>query len=395
MMGMGKHRWFILYTLLYIWMSGLRAAVPDDSMRISLLTCSPGEQIYAHYGHTALRVSRGMRGGDWIFNFGVFSFEEPHFLWRFIKGDCRYMLWAMPYDLFYKDYEAQGLTIYEQKLNLTLGERHRLWEALKENARPENRAYLYNFFYDNCATRVRDRLEDALEGKPEYPPQPEPSTFRQITRRFTADYPWAGLGNDLCLGAEADREIGARQEMFAPYYLMYYVSGAVVRDSCGHVRRLAESPVVVLRGGAQSAGKCLLTPAVVAWSLVAIVLLLSWWEWRNGWCFWVIDVLAGLLVGGIGVVITFLMFFSIHPAVHANWQLWVFNPVQLLAMPWVVWCGIKRRRTSWHKWNAAFLTLFLIFSTIIPQEFSAIVVPLAIILIIRSCKYMLSYRERE
>ena len=372
----------------------MRGEDANDGLRVSLLTCSPGEQVYAHYGHTALRVSRSQYGDDWIFNYGVFSFEAPHFLWRFIRGDCRYMLWAMPYDLFRSDYEAQGLTIYEQKLNLTPPEKQRLWDALLENARPENREYLYNFFYDNCATRVRDKIEEALDGTLTYPEQPAPSTFRQITREFTGDYPWAELGNDLCLGAEADEEINARCEMFAPYRLMYYVGGATVQDSAGNMRRLAEPPVTLLQGKPHAAARNPFTPALTAWSLMVIVLLLSYWELRSGRCFWLIDVLAGLTAGGIGIVVTFLMFFSIHPAVHQNWQLWVFNPVPLLAMPWVVWCGIKRRRTNYHKWNAAILTLFLIFSAVIPQEFSAIVVPLAIILIIRSCRYLLSYERK-
>ena len=384
-----------LFTFL-LYVNAIARAVAEDSMEVSLLTCSPGTEVYALYGHTAIRICNETTGEDWVFNYGVFSFSQPHFIWRFALGECDYQVGAVPFAYFAKEYEARGSSVYQQTLNLTSAEKRRLWALLLENMQPENREYRYNFFYDNCTTRARDRIEEAVDGEVVYPRADTVHTYREIIHQYTGHYPWAELGNDLCLGAEADRPITERQEMFAPFYMLHYADGAVIRDPEGHERPLVsgKSKVVAGRGvGVQE--EFPLSPWACGWLLFALVALLTAAErWKHA-CFWWMDMVLMSLVGIMGLVLTVLFFFSGHPTVGSNWQIWVFNPIPLVAMPWVVRCGVKGRKTVYHAFNALVLIFFIIFSAFIPQDFCVVVVPLALTLLLRSCSYVVSYQKRQ
>ena len=384
-----------LFTFL-LYANAIARAVAEDSMEVSLLTCSPGTEVYALYGHTAIRICNETTGEDWVFNYGVFSFSQPHFIWRFALGECDYQVGAVPFAYFAKEYEARGSSVYQQTLNLTSAEKRRLWALLLENMQPENREYRYNFFYDNCTTRARDRIEEAVDGEVVYPRADTVHTYREIIHQYTGHYPWAELGNDLCLGAEADRPITERQEMFAPFYMLHYADGAVIRDPEGHERPLVsgKSKVVAGRGvGVQE--EFPLSPWACGWLLFALVALLTAAErWKHA-CFWWMDMVLMSLVGIMGLVLTALFFFSDHPTVGSNWQIWVFNPIPLVAMPWVVRCGVKGRKTVYHAFNALVLIFFIIFSAFIPQDFCVVVVPLALTLLLRSCSYVVSYQKRQ
>ena len=387
-------RFVFLYTLLYI--GGMAHAFPADSVEVSLLTCSPGTEVYSLYGHTAIRVKSYTTGEDWVFNYGVFSFNRPNFIWRFTRGECDYQIGALPFAYFAEEYEERGSAVYQQVLNLRASEKERLWTLLVENMRPENREYRYNFLYDNCTTRARDRIEEAVEGKIIYPEQDTVRTYREIIHQYTAQHPWAELGNDICLGAEADRPISVRDEMFAPFYLLRYANGAVIQGSDGSTRPLVLFQSQVVEGRDVEIQKEFpWSPALSVWILFFCVAGLTVVErWRHA-CFWGIDIFLMSLVGGIGLVVTFLFFFSVHPTVGSNWQIWVFNPIPLVAMLWVVWCAVKRRKTYYHPLNVSVLILFMFFSALIPQDFCVVAVPLALALLLRSCSYCISYRKKE
>lgn len=360
------------------------------------MTCAPGQEVYSLYGHTAIRIENHATGEDWVFNYGMFSFDRPNFVWRFTRGECDYQIGATFYEYFIREYAERGSAVYQQKLNLTMPEKLRLWESLVENMRPENRVYLYNFFYDNCTTRARDRIEEAVSGEIVYPRSDMVRTYREIVHLYTRQHPWAELGNDICLGSEADEPITIRQEMFAPFFLMRYFEDAVVREPSGRVRPLVLSTVQVVEGRqdvADAGGG--VSPSWCVWGLFVLVLLLTLSEHLLHKCFWWLDALLMTLVGCIGLVVTFLFFFSIHPAVGSNWQIWVFNPIPLLAMPRVVYCAVKKKKTYYHEANAFFLMFFMLFSFWIPQDFCVVVVPLALTLWLRSCSYLLNERKRK
>ena len=220
------------YLLLALLLCGFANAYSSkpDSIRLSLLTCAPGSEIYAHFGHTAIRYENYTRKIDWVFNYGMFNFRAPHFVWRFVKGETDYQLGITPYIYFRAEYAMRGSSVYQQVLNLTQAEKERLVALLEENYRPENRIYRYNYFYDNCTTRARDKIEEAIRGKVVYPDSIPNKTFRSIVHEFTSEAKWDELGIDMCLGVEADKPIGKRLQMFAPFYMLRYADDAYILD---------------------------------------------------------------------------------------------------------------------------------------------------------------------
>ena len=150
-------------------LSQTKAAAPDilvymDSVEYSLVTCSPHEEIYSLYGHTAIRMQdlHKSQSNDIVYNWGVFNFDAPHFVLRFVFGLTDYELEAASYDVFCKYYQYMGSSVTEQVLNLSSEEKVKLAQALAENCRPENKVYRYNYFYDNCSTRPRDIISRSV-----------------------------------------------------------------------------------------------------------------------------------------------------------------------------------------------------------------------------------------
>ena len=127
-----------------------------DSTDVYMITCAPGNASYSIYGHTALRIVIRGTDFDMAYNWGIFDFSTPNFTYRFAKGKLDYMLGASPYERFLREYISEERPVWSQKLNLSDAEKERLFVLINENLREENRKYRYDFFFDNCATRVRD-----------------------------------------------------------------------------------------------------------------------------------------------------------------------------------------------------------------------------------------------
>ena len=198
-----------IIALLMLWMAGMQAgAAGEDSLRISLLTCGTGDEIYSLFGHTALRVEDRTTGRDVVYHYGVFDFDTPNFALKFALGETDYQMGMTSYKRFLSEYAWLGRSVEQQVLDLTPEEARRLADRLAENYRPENRVYRYSYFYDNCATRPRDQVEQAVEGHVDYGRDMESratgQTFRSIMRHYAEGHPWSRFGMDFCLGSKAD-----------------------------------------------------------------------------------------------------------------------------------------------------------------------------------------------
>ena len=307
----------------------------QDSVCVSLLTVTPGKRVYELYGHTAIRVREVMPGrlSDWVFNYGTFSFAQPHFVWRFVKGETDYELGVVPFALFYDTYVKEGRGIDEQLLNLSPTESRRLVDALSRNLLPENATYRYNFFYDNCTTRAIDMIERAVEGKIVWPQAEAGKTLRNIVDQYSEVSPWNKLGQDLLLGAEADAPADRKSQGFAPLYAERFVEKAVVVSPDGTRRRLAEPKRVLLPAQTGKTAKGL-TPMWAFGILFVVTLIITTYEWRKGICFWAYDALLLLAQGLAGLAVFLLFCFSTHPTVGSNWLIILFNPLPLLYLPW-------------------------------------------------------------
>lgn len=387
-------RKFLGLLVFMLGMLSVRAA-SLDSVRISLLTCEPGSEIYALFGHSAIRYENPAKQEDWVFNYGMFSFKDPNFVMRFVKGETDYQLGVVPFRYFEAEYGMRGSSVYQQELNLTNAEKEKLAGLLFENYLPANRVYRYNYFYDNCTTRARDKIEESIQGKVVYPVSDRVVSYRDILHEFTAGSEWSEFGIDLCLGSEADEPIDERKQMFAPFYMLVAARGALIHRAdtmMPFVRKETKIVDAVL----EDEPAFPLSPMACALLLLAVtVIIVGRGLYKGRQCLaW--NVVMFLLQGLGGCIIAFLFFFSLHPTVGSNWLLILFNPLPLIYLPWLIGRGIKQQKDPYHVYNAVVLTSFILLMPFLPQEFNLTVLPLALNLLLLSVGHLcLYYRKRR
>lgn len=368
-----------------------KQAVPpatEDSIRFSLLTCGPGEEIYSLFGHTAIRYENFTRGIDAVFNYGIFSFNTPNFILRFTLGETDYQLGVTSYKQFAYEYTWTGRDVWQQTLNLNAEEKKKLLALLEENYLPQNRIYRYNFFYDNCATRPRDQIERAVQGTLEYADDMTSFqtgiSFRDIVHQYTIGHSWARFGIDLCLGSQADKDITRRQMMFAPFYLKDFLAKAQLKNAQGMERPLVSSEDHIIQSPQQTSTEEAPSPLQTAFLLFTIVTIATAYGIYRRKSLWLLDLLLFLAAGVAGCILAFLASFSQHPAVSPNYLLFLFHPLHLLCLPWMI-KRVRKKEKSIYMWaNITVLTFFILLWGIIPQEFNLAVLPLALSLWIRS-----------
>lgn len=330
---------------------------PMDSVELSLITCSPHEEIYSLYGHTALRYHNLKTGQDLAFNWGVFNYRAPYFVLRFIFGLTDYELGVYPYHLFLKEYKHWGCQVTEQLLNLTNEEKTGIVEALAQNDLPENRVYRYNFFYDNCSTRpmniITNHITDAKiirVERPEFSP-----TWREMIHEKTRNHPWATFGNDLLLGIKADTKPTQIEQEFLPEVLLYDFDRITIYKN-GTYRPLVKETRIAVKPGVQIIEQDFpFTPWECAVALFCFSLLIFLFEWERRKTLIAYDIFLMLPCGIIGTLL-FLMLFSQHPTTSTNLQIFLFNPLPLF----FIFSIVKRKHTVYWKISAILLLLFFL-----------------------------------
>ena len=335
----------------------------SDSIRVSLVTCSPGTEVYEVYGHTALRVEIPSLGVDVAVNYGLFSFEAPNFVWRFIKGETDYVVGTIGYPIFEREYTSRGSSVTLQTLNLSAEEKERLVYLLNENLRPENREYRYNFLYNNCSNKAASKVEEALAlPLAEIESREEGITYRDILHEYTQDYPWLQFGIDYLLGFEADRLITPREQMFAPEYLQYYTAHSELSGDSLNYPYVIEEQVIEALVSQDEVSHFMLSPVQMMILLILFVAVVCTLEILLEHRQWWLDVVLLSLQGIMGCVVAFLFFCSEHPAVGSNLHVIYLNPLPLLFMPFIIYSTVKRRVSPLYYVLALLMVLFVVVS---------------------------------
>lgn len=356
-----------------------------DSIRASLITCTPGTDAYAHFGHTALRITNFTNGKDIIFNYGCFDSSQGDFVLRFIKGETDYVVNAEEADYFLFRYDKLGHGVSEQVLNLTLDEATALAELLIINVMPENRGYRYNWLYDNCTTRARDMIEKAINGKIEYEKSVEPKTARDQLHECLANDSWLKLGIDLLLGTEIDTLAPRNIQQFIPAYYQNDLDNAYIISPDGSKRKMVTGQYPLLEE--KDFNKVEDTPftPIIAFSLLCIIALaLSIYDIRRKKISYWYDILLHLAQGIAGIIIAYLFFFSLHPAVDSNWQVIIFNPLYIIYAAYLIYCHVKKKKDRLINVNTAVLCIFAIVTLIAKQDINVSVWIMALTLCIRN-----------
>lgn len=298
----------------------------SDSASISLITCSPGKSLYEHYGHTAIRVYDTINDIDLVFNYGTFNFNTDNFYWKFICGECYYQLSIEPTEDFISYYHAYKRTVYEQVLNMDHDQKQELWELLLANYLPKNRCYLYNFVFDNCATRpyqlIKQVYNDSIISKYEgY----KGKSFRSFIQHYTVKHSWADFGINLLFGTKADQPMNNEQRLFLPEELMLYISQATTTDG---------TPIVKYEHiGQFNIHKPLWYEhcgfGIAVFALLCLLISLNDRKKKRISLWW--DILCIIIYTLIFAIVLFLTFFSKHPLVGFSWRLLILPALHLCA----------------------------------------------------------------
>ncbi len=368
----------------------------EDSIHISLLTCDPGNELYSMFGHSAIRVNNFTRKLDLTFNYGMFNYDSENFAFRFVMGHTDYELGAeYTRDFFYR-YGIKRCEVREQKLHLTDEQQVRLLEMLFRNYQPENRVYRYNFLYDNCTVRARVLIENAISGNDStcvlmYAEPLEDLTFREIIHGYTNGYPWVRFGVDMLLGLEVDRPLTIDESMFVPVSFEHMLDSALICCAGNDgVHIVTERHVVVPFAGVQIEKALLVTPGAVFWVLFLMTLFFAYMDLQRGKMLWQFDVVLMSIQGLTGIVLTFMMLFSEHPAVGSNLLVIFFNPLPFLLMPRMIKSKRLRKRDILTMAYLAWILAFLLFMPFSPQDINDDVYPFMATMLLRAltCEYI-------
>lgn len=373
-----------------------------DSARVSLLTASQWHgAVYALFGHTAIRVQDDSVGVDVVYNYGYFDSSQPDFMYNFIRGKTDYVLGVTTFDEFMFEYGFKGQQVYEQTLNLTLHEKQQLFNALYINSLPENMRYRYNYFYDNCATRPRDMIEEYVNGTINYQSTSSSQSFRDLLHECLDEHKWTKFGVDLMIGSPADREIDVREKMFIPDYLMGSFDGAtmVVNDTLSYPLVLESEVILELNSELNNSGEqSIFTPFVTAFALLLLSIIVSLLQLANLNKVRPAKAYDTLLFGvaGIGGLVLFtLIFFSEHPATNPNWNFAWLNIFALVAaiLFWVN--SAKKIVYFYHFINFAVITIFILLWWLIPQQLPIATIPFSLSLLVRSGTNLFMNRKKK
>jgi hypothetical protein len=330
------------------------------NVTISLLTMGTGPQVWELFGHDALLIHDNLTGRDTVFNWGVFNFNQPGFIRRFLKGTMWYAMGGDPLDLQLLNYRYLNRTVVAQELDLTAAQRDSIMHQIQWYARPENVNYRYDYYQDNCATRVRDIIDNAIDGQMHAKAGSLTGTsYRWHSLRLMQGNIPIMLGVDIGLGRPADRDLTKWQTMFLPRQLHDFVATLQIRDSAGGMRPLVKRETVLFR--ATRPPEPNVPPVLWPWLLIAGLVVAGIFVWLGGQAAKggrAASVVAALIVsiwalaaGLLGILLTLLWAVTDHVFAHANENLLLFNPLWLvlavLAIP-ALWTG--RKSAPFRRW---------------------------------------------
>lgn len=381
-----KHHTYLFFLLL------LAAAFPakaqnalSPAAEISVLTCDPGQEMYSAFGHSAIRIHDPFTKTDMVFNYGTFDFRTPNFYMKFAQGKLDYMLSISHYEPYIQSYREENRSVREQVLNLNRDQKYRIFSYLMNNARPENKYYRYDFFFDNCATRVFDVIYDNTKEEIELgsPELGEYETFRLMLRHYINHRKWLRFGINTLIGLPADQKVSKAQASFLPDYLENILANSTIEQNEKQLPLVKESRTIFKAESLTKNTNFLISPSFVFSALFLIVLLLSVWEVYRKKNFHLIDRALFFLLGITGLLISAMWFLTEHDAVVHNLNIvWAF-PLHLI--PAFMLTSRKRQKfiRSWLYGYTVLLLLFLGFFIIKMTFFDPNLLPILLLIMAR------------
>lgn len=340
----------------------------ENTPEISILTCSPGNEVYSVFGHSAIRIVDG--NTDMVYNFGMFDFETSNFTLKFVTGRLRYRLGIEKTENFIQQYSDENRRVSEQKLKLSQHEKMKLIEKLNFLYKPENRSYIYSFLNKNCSTEIRDLL---MEVGVEFPKGALEKTNRDLINFHLRKQRWLRFGTNLLLGKSLDKKSTRFESMFLPIFLKQEIHKATLNG-----QTLVKSETVLNKAKfKEEINWYNWTSPIVVFSILLLVYLFI--KSKS------VESIFIFSIGSIGMILLAMCLFSDHPEVKNNLNILWSNPLYYFYLP-----VFKNDR---FKKPLAYVLLTMLLVTILIwivgyQSFDIGIIPLLIVLTLINLKYI-------
>jgi hypothetical protein len=362
--------------------------------KVTLLTCSPGDELYSVFGHSAIRVKDPLLGLDTVFNYGTFDFSDPNFYTNFVRGKLNYVLSVAEYRHFEYDYFMEGRWIWEQELKINHREKQYLFDSLIINRLPENRYYLYDFFFDNCATRIRDIFVEAIDREImfDYQVLDQGQSFRELLMPYLTEKPWARLGINLALGTPADKTATPWDYMFLPDHMMAVFEHARFKSG-DDTSNFTPGSRVILEGNELPRARFPYAPLWIFLIVLLATITISYLDLQSKRLSWWYDRLLFGSAGLLGLLITFLWFGTDHQVTVRNLNILWAHPFHLIIC---LFLSDKRHRTLLRYYfgvNLGLLILLVLSWPVLPQALPWMIIPLIIALVVRSALILMIFSQ--
>lgn len=351
-----------------------------SGLRISVLTCAPGQELYSTFGHTAIRVVDSIQHTDIVYNYGTFDFSDPDFYSKFTRGKLDYFLSIASLPDFMYEYQSENRDVHEQVLALSDQAKKAIQQALNDNLAGAARYYKYDFLYNNCTSRVRDIVMKYGGLQADQRLVPAGTSFRDMLHEYLdrGNQAWSKFGIDLVLGSPIDKKAGIAESMFLPDYLMKGIDSSVLSKD----HSVLGEKILINRGMAQPEpfrDTPLLLFSVLAVLLGGLSFLKNKIAVKLSALF---DFILFLGTGLIGCLLLFMWVGTDHSACAANYNLLWAMPLNVLSA-FAVW-----KRPDWFRKYMTVYALLLLLTLLawfwLPQELNIGFLPIILLLLARS-----------
>ncbi len=358
---------------------------------ISILTVGTADELYAKFGHSAIRVKDPNLGIDVVYNYGHFDFNTPNFYYKFTRGKLLYELSRGSFSRFMYSYEVENRWVKEQKLNLTTEEKNSFLAFLENNYKPDNRYYKYDFLFDNCSTRIPEALKTVLGDKLtfDYSHLTKKYTFRELLHQNLEVNSWSNFGIDLALGSVIDREATPWEHLFLPIYVYKQLPYTQINGE----NLITSDQLLLDVSPTKKSTNFISSPLAVLSLLLLIVSYITYKDYKNNIRTKWLDFIIFFATGIAGLLIVFLWLGTDHKATANNFNfLWTF-PLNIILAFFILKDNLPKWATTYLYALIGFLVLAMLIWIFKVQDFSILILPIVILLAIRYS--FLIYKQRS
>ncbi len=351
---------------------------------ISVITCGPGSELFSAFGHNAIRLQDPVLGIDKVYNYGTFDFNAPNFYLNFAKGKLIYQLSASDFKYFIYTYQYEKRWVKSQLLNLESNDVQSLYNFLENNAKPVNSSYQYDFFFDNCSTKIEEVLKAVLKQKVSFPNEhiQTSKTHRDLIADYTSKFKWGKFGIDLALGSVIDRETTTKEYKFLPDYIALGLEHAAIFDG-NDSEPLVLNEKIILQEENKNDVYSFLSPSNIFLLISLLLAFITYKNFKTGVRTRWVDFVLYFTTGLIGIIVLLLWFATNHTSTYKNFNfLWAFAPNLMIAF-YMLKTTIPKWVEYYNKLLILLLGLMLILWLSEVQVFNSALIPLIIALGLR------------